>query len=62
MERKRYIKPISMVITTNDTESLPIGGSGDYTDSGDDSGGGLAKSNIIFEDDSLTTNYNSLWE
>ena len=54
--------PISMVITTNDKEYLPIGGSGDYTDSGDDSGGGLAKSNTIFEVDGRTINYNSLWE
>ena len=62
MERKRYIKPISMVIATNDTEYMPLGGgSGDYTDSGDESGGGLAKPNTIFEDDNSLTNNKNLW-
>lgn len=57
MGRKRYIQPISMVIATNDVEYMPVGGSGDYTDSGDEDGGGLAKSNTIFEDD----NNKNLW-
>lgn len=50
--KKGYIKPVSMLIAINGTEYLPIGGSGDYTDSGDDSGGGLAKPNTIFGNDS----------
>ena len=51
-----------ILIAVNDTEYLPIGGSGDYTDSGDDSGGGLAKSNIIFENDSLIIKHKGLWD
>ena len=42
---------------------MPIGGSGDYTDSGDDSSGGLAKQNYsVFCDDSLTIKHKDLWE
>ena len=45
MERKIYEKPTSSVIHLSSElmETLPIGNSRDYTDSGDDSGGGLAK-------------------
>ena len=49
--KKKYIKPTSEVVHLSGQdimETLPIGGSGDYTDSGDDSGGGLAKKGINF--------------
>lgn len=59
---ERYIQPISTIIAVNDTEYLPIDGSGDYTDSGDDSGGGLAKQNAIFENDSLIIKHKNLWD
>ena len=60
--KKEYIKPVSMIIAVNNTEYLPIGGSMDYTDSGDDSGGGLAKPNIVFDSNSLVIKHNNLWE
>ncbi len=59
---ERHIQPISTIIAVNDTEYLPIGGSGDYTDSGDDSGGGLAKPNTTFENDSLNIKRKDIWD
>ena len=46
-----YIKPLCYEIQlSNDImENLPLGGSNDYTDSGDDSGGGLAKKRMNYD-------------
>lgn len=46
MKRKDYIEPTcSLVYMLDDLmeETLPLAGSPDFTDSGDDSGGGLSK-------------------
>ena len=50
MKRKDYIEPTcSLVYMLDDLmkETLPIGGSGDRTDSGDNSGGGLSKKTLL---------------
>lgn len=47
---ERYVQPISTIIAVNDTEYLPIGG------------GGLAKQNTIFENDSLIIKHKDLWD
>lgn len=51
--KKAYIRPTSLVVLKGDDlmETLPIGGSPDYTDSGDDSGGGLAKKGFVSTDE-----------
>ena len=52
MKRKYYIKPTISVICPDPElmETLPVGGSG-FTNSGDDSGGGLAKKGFLDTDD-----------
>lgn len=65
MKKKKYVKPICILISLgNDLmETLPIGKSG-TTDSGDDSGGGLAKRGFGDSEgnnDDSFKNYN-LWD
>ena len=54
MKRKDYIKPIcSLVYMLDDLmeETLPLAGSPNFTDSGDNSGGGLSKKDFTDTDD-----------
>lgn len=53
MKRKDYIKPTCSLVNMFDNllENLPIGGSGNSTDSGDNSGGGLSKKDFTDTDD-----------
>lgn len=54
MKKKDYIKPTcSLVYMLDDLmeKTLLIGGSGDSTDSGDNSGGGLSKKDFTGTDD-----------
>lgn len=64
MKKKKYVKPLSIVIHLKQDlmETLPIGS--DHTDSGDDSGGGLAKRRVGYtedENDEGSNSYN-LWD
>lgn len=53
MKRKIYTKPSCLVIRMYDDlmNTMPVGGSQDQTDSGDDSGAGLSKGNIFDEEE-----------
>lgn len=53
MEKREYTSPTCLVVRLCDglMETLPIGDSNDYTDSGDDSGAGLAKKGVVFMDE-----------
>lgn len=53
MDKREYAKPTCSVVYMNCDlmETLPLGGSGDKTDSGDDSGGGLSKKDFFVTDE-----------
>lgn len=55
MEKREYTSPTCLVVRLcdglMDETTLPIGGSHDSTDSGDDSGGGLAKKGVGYMDE-----------
>lgn len=53
MKRREYVKPTCSVVYMNCDlmETLPVGGSRDRTDSGDDSGGGLSKKDFFVTDE-----------
>lgn len=52
MKKREYTSPTCLVVRLCDglMETLPIGNS-DRTDSGDDSGGGLAKKGVVYMDE-----------
>lgn len=55
MKKREYTSPTCLVVRLcdglMDETTVPMGGSQDYTDSGDDSGGGLAKKGVVFMDE-----------
>jgi len=53
MKKENYTKPHCFVVQMGHDlmETLPMGGSQNYTDTGDDSGAGLAKKNFIDMDE-----------
>ncbi len=53
MKKKDYIKPTCSLVNMLDNllENLPMGGSWDRTDSGDNSGAGLSKKDFTGTDD-----------